>query len=358
VIACKYLKKLEYSIISIIRSKSMQTLLFKYLLTVLGLAFCLTSTATAGDLEPPAAPAPTMKTLGEVEPRIPVGPDTALGDEYYEYIIRSSGSYYLTGNINTAKGGINIICDDVTIDLCGFALKGGNTGYGIQMEGLRNNIEIRNGTIRNFTYGITQTSPSSNNSRIIDVTVSFNTERGISLIGQTCEVRNCAVSENAASSSSYYAYGISVGGNAKITGNKVSFNANGSTSVQVRLIAAGVGSIITDNVIHNNASFANLSEAYNSMSCISAGAGSRISGNVIQGNANGLNCNAFQAIVTIGSCNIIANTIYGNGTEATGTFQGIAPGDYSLVDHNTLYYNKGINMINNLTCTYGLNVAP
>ena len=46
-------------------------------------------------LEPSALPAQSMKTLDEVEPRIPIpGSDTAVGT----YVINSSRSYYLSGD--------------------------------------------------------------------------------------------------------------------------------------------------------------------------------------------------------------------------------------------------------------------
>jgi hypothetical protein len=42
-----------------------------------------------------------MKTLDEVEPRIPIGPDTTPGDSDSTYKITEPGSYYLTDNFTS-----------------------------------------------------------------------------------------------------------------------------------------------------------------------------------------------------------------------------------------------------------------
>src|SRR5687767_7720762 len=70
-----------------------------------------------GNLTPPGAPAPTMKTLDQIEPRIPIGS--------VPFTINAPGSYYLTGNLNTATTNAIIIrASDVTLDLRGFTLSG------------------------------------------------------------------------------------------------------------------------------------------------------------------------------------------------------------------------------------------
>ncbi len=108
--------------------------------------------ASGGDLNPPPGPIqPTMKTLDEVEPRVPIGPDTTPGDADSLFRITQSGSYYLTGNVTGQSGrhGIQIEADGVTLDLSGFTLIGVTGSLdGINMPSFLENVVIRNGHIR------------------------------------------------------------------------------------------------------------------------------------------------------------------------------------------------------------------
>ena len=117
--------------------------------------------AQAGEITPPGAPAPTFKTLDEVEARTPVGPDTTPGDLDSVYRIAQPGSYYLTGPLlaEPGKRGIEIAANYVTLDLNGFTLfgAGGTTGIalGSSDEGgsafPQDGVVIRNGFIQGWS---------------------------------------------------------------------------------------------------------------------------------------------------------------------------------------------------------------
>jgi hypothetical protein len=151
-----------------------------------------------GALTPPGAPAPTMKTLAQIEPRTPVDATNTPGTASVQYVINQPGSYYLTGNIlGTAfRTGITIQTNDVTLDLNGFVMtgNGGTTYDAIAVVGqvAQNNVVIRNGTLRNWASGVWAPFGYC---ELDDVRVYGCTGNGFQL-GNNCTVKNCSAVNN------------------------------------------------------------------------------------------------------------------------------------------------------------------
>ncbi len=150
----------------------------------------------------------------------------------------------LAGSLTAAvnSDGLTIRADNVTVDLAGHALigsAGSTTGQGISVNG-RTNVEIKNGTIRNFGgNGISESFPSGLAHRIIDVRTVSNKAIGISLQGSAHLVKGCTAHGNAT-------VGIGLFG----SGNRVIGNSaflNGAEG-----IIAGSNSLIDKNSAYNN----------------------------------------------------------------------------------------------------------
>jgi hypothetical protein len=112
--------------------------------------------------------------------------------------IDQPGFYYLAGNLTysgTNSNAITVNADNVTIDLMGFSLSGpGGSAIssGIKING--QNVEVRNGAVIGFYYGILSTS--SNNNRVSNIRASGNYWIGIELDLSDSSVINCTASNN------------------------------------------------------------------------------------------------------------------------------------------------------------------
>ncbi len=284
----------------------MKTKFYSIVLILISL-FILPFGSLAGDLDPPASPASTMKTLTEVEPR------TLISS--LPYTISTSGSYYIAGNLTSTGSGIIVDVDDVTIDLNGFAINGPGTGtgYGISISNQKN-VEIKNGTVRDFgSYGIRCNYSTDEGHRVINVRVIENAGNGISFTGKGHFIKACTVINNGTG------IGIKASYGATIINNTV-YN-NGSDGIQTW----------TSSLIMGNTVYANDGD----------GIKSSYSATVVNNIANGNGGDGFD----IGSY----ATIRGN-TANNNNDYGIDASSYTLLKDNTARNNTGGNY-NSAACT-------
>jgi hypothetical protein len=155
----------------------------------------------AGDLNPPAGPvSSSMKTLGEIEPRIAINGINTPGDALGLFKITQRGSYYLTGNITgvVGKDGIEIAASGVTLDLNGFDLLGvAGSWDGVHVTlGTLTNIAVVNGSIRSWGGdGVDLGTNGALNCRVADLLASGNTGSGITT-NNGSTITNCSAYQN------------------------------------------------------------------------------------------------------------------------------------------------------------------
>lgn len=285
------------------------------------------------------------------------------------YTITQSGSYYITGDLTSTGDGITVEADNVTIDLMGYSLVGDHAGMdddGVFMNG-RFNVEVRNGTVTNFSYGIRGWTSSDRNHRVIEVRAVGHVFDGIDLSGYGHLVKDCSTSDNNFN-------GIHAGSSSMVTGN-TSYNndlngivaGEGSTVIgntannnESRGISAQDGSTVTGNIAYNNGTRG-----------IYANDGSTVTGNTAYNNAyDGIYVGGASTVTGNTACHNGYNGIYvGTGSTVTGNTayynmtSGITTGDNCLIDGNTAYNNNQSgssfkNISDCGTCTWGLNHNP
>ncbi len=301
--------------------------------------------ALAGPLDPPPGPvAPTHKTLTQVEPRIPVSGATTPGGAGEVYRITQPGSYYLTENLVGVSGrqGIRITASNVTLDLGGFTLFGGeDSGRGIDLQGELENITIVNGVISGWgNHGIDafqdvnctfRDLKLTGNGRdglnagdraiVIDCIAEGNGEQGFD-VGRDAVLRSCIASLNAQ-------HGIRTGDGASITG--CTARANGGAS------NAGI-------LTGSNAAISACASNENAGDGIRTGATASVANCSAQGN------NGTGIVVTVGS-NVTACSAIGNGRHGIDANERASVAGCVAAVNNATFNSAGIRVFFGCTVT-------
>lgn len=207
------------------------------------------SAAAQGALTPSAAPAPTGKSLAQIEPRIDIA--TLAGTATSVVTISTTGSYYLSANLSGAPGKDTIVVSaaGVTIDLNGFSLVGTDAARVGLLATSGAAVTVRNGRVVGGTYGVRTTSRAC----LQDLIVEGGTTQGISTTTDST-VERCRVS----------AAGIAVSTRGVVT-DCITTGANGiatgshATVLRCRVSAGGISTgdnaLVSDCVVDDAPGF-------------------------------------------------------------------------------------------------------
>lgn len=287
-----------------------------------------------GTLAPPGAPAPTMKSLDQVEARTIVNAANTPGDASSTFIISQPGSYYLTGNITGGAGkhGISIQADDVTLDLNGFALISGGSGTvrGINVPAARTNLCIRNGSVRGWNDGGVRADAAAGvleKLQVANNTGSYGVAAGNGSIIRDCvatangtgfyapdrtQVSNCISTVNT---------GPGIFGTSYVNVFDCTVSRNGGVGIQ---LAGGNNNVARCSVTRNDlggitetgggSAVTECNVGFNPANGIAVSAGSTVRGCTVHANTQ-------KGITATDRCQLIGNTCEGNqtGIEVTGT---------------------------------------
>ena len=323
----------------------------RWMVVFLTLAVGAARSVGAGNLNPPVGPpAPTMKTLAEVEPRTPIA---AL-----PYTITQPGSYYLTRSLTASSGSDSIViqASNVSLDLNGFVLDGGAVGQIGICECAAPTLTswvIRNGTLTNwFSSGIS--AGNVDGVRIEGVTLVNSGLQGLILgdhahvtdtlititggtslnglgVGQQSIIDRCTLSGDASSGSR----GINTGSDTIVSGSSIKGFDTG--------VRAGSGTGISRSII-----------SFTSTGGSGVGIGIELQSNstVEDDIINGIGGDtAGRGLLTHGNSNRI------DGNHILNCTTGIAF-DFGITFRNIVFHNSFTNDLTNVFGSAGNSIAP
>ncbi len=297
-----------------------------------------TSAFSQGNLTPPGGPpAPTMKTLQQIEPRIDLqnAPTAAVTttNAAYHFIINQPGSYYLSANVGVTKtNGIQINAEGVTLDLNGFeiARASGSGGNGIEIAGTSHRACVRNGSLKGFAYGINSVLLVTTTARgcaFRDLTVSGCTNYGI-LAGEGAVLEACRAHGNSGEAGIFARSGSTLT-NCTAWGNTTRFG-----------FVAEDGSSLANCLAYGNTGDAG----------IFAGSGSSLT-----------NCSVYSNTVTHGiwalAGSSLANCSAGQNTSSASSSAGIRTGSGCAITHCTASRNTSTAATSTPTTGMGFDVG-
>lgn len=308
-------------------------------------ALCVVPTLTpAGDLTPPTGPvSAAMKPLDQVEPRIPIGPDTTPGNATAVYRIVQPGSYYLIGDVagQSGKHGIEIASANVSINLMGFALRGvPGSLIGVVGNISIDHVRITEGVIHKWGGGGILVNGSS--AYISEIRAHDNGDTGIDC-GDDALIESCSATGNTG-------YGIDCGDNAVVRDCVVSGNEGRGLSVDLNAsvacvtaydngftgIAGGAGSNIVQCSARSNVGGGMITGAGATVSNCSIRENNSI-GLSLSGGCNVSHCsvsnNGSDGIVAAYGCDVSSCSVYANDGD------GIEVSAGCFVRHCTCYSN-------------------
>lgn len=167
------------------------------------------------------------------------------------------GFYYLAGNLTYSGdlNGIDVKCDDVTIDLMGFRLTGPDSGEsfkaGIELNAYKN-VEIRNGTLRGWYIAIRDQVPYGvvGRNRAFNIRVD-NGSYGIQFTGTANMIKGCILQTT---ETGIFSNGGTISGNvaansyAGIAGQGT-ISGNSTTNCTYGIGCAGASTIIHNTIV-------------------------------------------------------------------------------------------------------------